>query len=369
MPRIHDSRLLKFELSGDLALRLNWGRNPAFLMSVGGFHPRYPLPSGLRQLNRLALSLSGSDNPRIRFETYLALTSNSIQMGARVSLYAVAGGFGVDGGGAFDALIQWSPFYLDVSFEAWVRIFSPLGTLLSARVAVQVTGPEPWHVSGVAEVQILFLTVRVAVDFRLGEEAAQPEMETVDLAALLWQELSSPGSWQAVLPPELKPGVTLSPTGGGTATLLHPLATLVGRQRIAPLDQPISRVGARRPAAGTRSYRLSVQAPAGVSVRPVAELFAPAQYQEVSEDAKLSGPSFVPMNAGAEFTPAEARAYPTEGLAASDLVFETREITSLDADAIWRPAVPADLDVHLAGLPSQPQLARSWSTSDAMASP
>src|SRR5438445_9716067 len=108
----------------------------------------------------MSLSLTGGNNPRVRLESYVAITSNTIQMGAFASVYAEAGGFGIDGGGAFDALFAWSPFALDVMFQAWVRIFGPSGTLLAARIAVAVTGPTPWHITGVAEIQLLFFTIK-----------------------------------------------------------------------------------------------------------------------------------------------------------------------------------------------------------------
>jgi len=354
---IHHSRLLKFALSGDLALRLSWGDQPTFVLSVGGFHPKFPAPPGLRPLQRLSLALSGSNNPRIRFETYLAVTSNSIQFGARVSVYAEAGGFGVDGGGSFDALIQWAPFALDVSVAAWVRVFGPTGTLLGLRLALDVTGPEPWHISGVAELTVLFVTVRVGVDFRLGEAVERPATESVDVAAAIWAELSRPDSWQAVLGAADTPGATLAdpaagaPAGAGGATasagplVAHPLATITGRQRVAPLDRPVSRVGAARPAAGVRDYPLEISAPTGVRVTAASDLFAPAQYADLPEDAKLAGPSFVPMQAGVTLASDLVRRLPGRGVAGSDFAVEPLDVTSLNDAPIpaagHQPAVAA----------------------------
>ena len=63
---LHDSRILSYPLTGDMALRLNWGEQPTFVMSVGGFHPRFPAPAGLRPLDRLALTLTDGENPRVR---------------------------------------------------------------------------------------------------------------------------------------------------------------------------------------------------------------------------------------------------------------------------------------------------------------
>src|SRR5690606_21552011 len=41
---LYDSKILTFGLFGDMALRLNWGGRPNFLLSVGGFHPSYTPP-------------------------------------------------------------------------------------------------------------------------------------------------------------------------------------------------------------------------------------------------------------------------------------------------------------------------------------
>src|SRR5439155_8792243 len=82
---LHDSRILQYTLSGDMALRLNWGDAPTFLLTVGGFHPKYVPPAGLRPLSRLSLSLS-SGLPSVRLESYFAITTNSVQFGARVTL-------------------------------------------------------------------------------------------------------------------------------------------------------------------------------------------------------------------------------------------------------------------------------------------
>ena len=54
-----------------------------------------------------------------------------------------AAGFGIDGGGSFDALIQWSPFPLDVAFAAWARITAGGTMLIAVSLSLDVTGPQP----------------------------------------------------------------------------------------------------------------------------------------------------------------------------------------------------------------------------------
>ena len=332
---LHDSRILKFTLTGDMALRLNWGAEPMFVMSIGGFHPKFTPPKGLRPLNRLALTLSDSDNPRVRFEAYLALTSNTIQMGARVDVHAEAAGFGLDGGGSFDALIQWSPFALDVAFAAWAKITAGGSTLIAVSLSLGVTGPEPWHITGQASVQVLMFKVSVGVDLTLGAAPAAPAaIETVNVGAEIWAQLSDPARWEATLPTTATPGVTLAgvPVASDTAPLVaHPLATVSVQQQIAPLDTPIERVGGRLPVGGTRSYTASVSAPAGVVSGAVTDLFAHGQYANLPEDARLAGPSFAMMPGGLSLIPQTA-ASAGPGLS-WDLAVQTLEVTSLDAAA------------------------------------
>ena len=83
---LYDSRILQFTLTGDMALRAGWGSQPQFILAIGGFHPRFAAPPGLPVLKRLALSLADGDTLQLRCAAYLAVTSNTVQFGARVDL-------------------------------------------------------------------------------------------------------------------------------------------------------------------------------------------------------------------------------------------------------------------------------------------
>ena len=63
---IYDSMIAAFAISGDMALRVRWKDDPAFALSVGGFHPGFTPPADFPSLNRLAISLATGDNPRLR---------------------------------------------------------------------------------------------------------------------------------------------------------------------------------------------------------------------------------------------------------------------------------------------------------------
>ena len=80
---LRDSRIAAFSLTGDAALRARWGAPPTFAYALGGLHPAFEPPSGFPTLRRLTVALGADDNPRITLQGYLALTSNTLQFGAR----------------------------------------------------------------------------------------------------------------------------------------------------------------------------------------------------------------------------------------------------------------------------------------------
>ena len=78
-----DSRLAhKFPITGSAALRAGFGDGPSFVLSVGGFNPRFAAPATVPALKRVAIALSSGNNPRLVCEAYFAITSNTVQFGA-----------------------------------------------------------------------------------------------------------------------------------------------------------------------------------------------------------------------------------------------------------------------------------------------
>ncbi len=120
-----DSRLVhKYALTGAAALRAGWGSGPGtgFVLAVGGFNPRFAPPAGVPALARVAIALSSGDNPRFSCEAYFALTSNTLQFGARAQLYAAAYGFSVQGDLGFDVLLSRAPLHFLADFHAQVQL-------------------------------------------------------------------------------------------------------------------------------------------------------------------------------------------------------------------------------------------------------
>jgi hypothetical protein len=142
----------------------------------------------------------------------------------------------------------------------------------------------------------------------------------------LIEALRHPDNWTTQLPLGQRPLVTLTPRAEVTDILLHPLGTLQVKQNVVPLNLDISRFGQVAPAGGRRF------AITGVTVgddreegRVVRDFFAPAQFLELTDDEKLSRPSFEPMDAGVTFL-SDAIAFTTEArdwLEAEAIEFET----------------------------------------------
>ncbi len=297
---IYDSMIAAFAVSGDMALRLNWGDQPNFALSVGGLNPRFEPPPGFPTLRRLTLSMGVGENPRLSLETYMALTSNSAQFGARLQLRAEAGGFAVQGHLAFDALFIFTPFSFVTEISAGVDLLRGNSVLMSIRLDFTLSGPTPWHANGKATLKVLFFSVSVRFDAKWGEET-QVALPSADAKDPLLQALREPNSWSAALPQQTELGVSFAETKpSANAVLVHPLGRLTVKQSVVPLNQTITKFGNAAPS-GANHFTISKVAFNG-SMRThdnVEDFFAPAQFKEMSDAEALTSASFKLMDAGA----------------------------------------------------------------------
>jgi hypothetical protein len=296
---LHDSRLVAFDLCGDMALRLSWGDQPAFALSIGGFNPRFQPPPGFPALRRLTLALSTGDNPRFTLQTYLALTSNSLQFGARADLYAEALGFSLSGWLGFDVLVIFSPFSFIADLTAGFAIKRDTWVIASVTLEATFSGPTPWHLWGEASFYFIF-RITVGVDITIGEERKE-ELLPADPGPALQAALSDARNWSAALPPTAFRVVSLSQrNGAGTGPLVDPVGSATVRQRVVPLNRTVTKFGEAKPL-GPGRYSLSSvtvgSAPAG-ALETVQEFFAPAQFEQLSDAERLSRPDFEKMDAG-----------------------------------------------------------------------
>jgi uncharacterized protein DUF6603 len=309
---LHDSRLVTFTLSGQMAFLLTWGRNPNFLFSVGGFNPHFLAPPGMQGLQRLTLEM-GFGNPRISAQAYLAITSNTFQFGARCDLYAEYGPAEIHGWVEFDALFIISPLYFIIDLGCGVEL-SVFGASYGVHLNATLTGPRPWHAYGRACVSLVLKDVCVPFDVTVGSDEPASVPPPPDIAGLLSAAISDPKNWSAVLPPAGVSVATIAPPAGDTnLVLLDPLGGARFRERIVPLNRQITKF-AETKLANPVTFNLGAVTAGGPGGAPVSGLnteqdfFAVGQFQELNDDQKLSQESFTPMVAGFSIASNAARA-------------------------------------------------------------
>lgn len=299
---LHDSRLAIFSIYGDMALRLSWGEQPNFALSLGGLNPHFPPPPNFPTLRRLTIALGDGENPRITCQAYVALTSNTVQFGARAEVYASAGPFSINGWIGFDVLVIFSPFSFRADFGAGVTLSAGGSVLASVRLEATLEGPTPFHIWGRASLSILFFDISVPFDATFGE-TQRVELPAVNPWPQLQQAMQDARNWSAPLPPETFQVVSLTaPSPGAThpPTLVDPAGGLTLRQKVLPLNETLGKFGETR-IDGPRRYSIDgarVGARPASRVTGVKDFFARAQFVDMSAEQKLSIPSFELMDAG-----------------------------------------------------------------------
>ena len=341
-----------FSISGDFAVRVRWKGETLVAVSIGGFHPRFEPPAGFPKLNRLAIALADSDNPRIRLETYIAITPAAFMFGALLDFYvsvdfSPVGLFEVSAGLGLDTLIRFSPLSLEVNIYGFANLKRNGANLFSIDVSMRLTGPSPWHAVGSATINF-FGEHKVAFELKAGEAAPEPPPPAIDLAAGVRAAFDDVASW-AALPPGDAPVQLRTPTPPKGVMLVHPASELVLRQGVAPLDRDLAKAG-EAPIAGDRRIHID-----GVLVGPdatatlvpagpaVTDQFSPAQFFELTDDQRITGPQFEVLPSGVFVNPTTTAWGATATL--------TAEIESIDIDAddrtvaVARPLLFVDLVV------------------------
>ncbi|MBK6874157.1 MAG: hypothetical protein IPG94_23095 [Kineosporiaceae bacterium] len=339
---LHDSRIAVFEVYGDMAIRIGWGATPAFAISVGGFNPRFTPPPDFPALRRMTIALAAGDNPRIRLESYLATTANSIQTGARLDAHAeldagLLGLFSADAYLGFDALIVLHPFRFIVDLGGGIVIKRNGTPFIGAQLLLTLYGPQPLRASGYAEIEF-FGKHRIPIDITLGEDPVEAALAVLDPLGALLRALLEPEAWTA-LPPDRDPLVSIAdqppaavPPGAATPppVLAHPRGRLATRQRVLPLGLAIERFGGTELAGGPRSYTATYRM-GGVPVTgtPVRDSWAPGDLFRLTDDEKLSRPAFEQLVSGSDGlgTPMPSHGTAVPGASA---VYETSIIDATD---------------------------------------
>jgi hypothetical protein len=347
---LRDSSLTGFPLTGEAAVRARWGRQPNLALSFGGFHPDFRPEQDFPDLKRLTLTISEGSKLRLTAESYLAVTSNSVQFGAYAELYAAAAGFSVEGFLEMHMLVILSPFSfaaalaIDVSLKFKGRSFASVG------LAFEASGPRPWRAKGKLKIKIAFVTFHKSFNISWGSSTqltAPPRPVWPDLQAAL----SNTANWIAILPLAESQDVRVLSRSEEDLVVLHPHGVLEIRQQVVPFDLELDRFGAGVPEGDNRfeTPTLVVEGLSMNGLSPVEELFAPGQFLDLTDDEKLSRPSFEAMPAGIRVGSTAVRAGTARDY---EVTYETRIV---GPDRASRPARPID---HLAIFATEHRLHR-----------
>ena len=298
---LYDSRVVAWAISGDMALRSNWGENPRFVLSVGGWNPRFEPPNDFPELDRVTATLGPpGGNPSLQYSGYFAVTSNTVQAGAGAHLLAEAGPARVEGKIAFDALVQFDPFKFIVDFLASLSV-TIKGKGLSIRIDGTLSGPGPFRIRGRLRIEILFIKITAKVDAKIGSGGDKEELPPAHVLPKLTEELGKPGNWSAQRPDSATGMVTFREIETDDSTVLaHPMGAVGVRQTVVPLAFEIEKFGNATPA-GYTTFTIEAATVGGSSLDlgdATTEQFAPAQYTKLSDQAKLDSPAFESQQAG-----------------------------------------------------------------------
>jgi hypothetical protein len=299
--RLRDSKVAEITLSGMLVVQASFGEQPSFVLAAGGFHPRFKdIPPGTpAPIDRLAVGFNISV-VKITIEGYFAVAAATVQAGATLRAQAKFGPLSIDGWLGFDAIFYFEPrFHFEVDVRAGVAVKYKGHNLASVDLKGTFSGPGLWRITGSVSFEILFWDIEKSFDESIGSAPETPAI-SIDVAALVRQELSKPGNWTAQLPAGGQGMVTLGSIEGVEGVLAHPLGQLQVTQRVAPLGLTLQRFGHAQVAGANRFEIAEVRVGSQVLGSPptVTESFARSHFVEMSEEEKLAQPSFERFTSG-----------------------------------------------------------------------
>ncbi len=297
---LRDSHLLGIALTGSLALRLRrGGAEPMFLLSIGGFHPQFPLPPAneVPRLDRVGFRLEKS-NLRLSAEIYFAIAAATMQFGLRADLVARGLGLRFEATVALDVIVETDTGNYVAELQARAALKRGSTTLMGVDFYGRLEGTTTTRLSGKVTFKIWFIKKSIPFDETLSEGEAQRSL--VDARELLVAELASPRNWNGAMPGEGRRLVSIDPVPGEDGVVVvHPLGELGVRQGLMPLGLELDRLGSARPS-GERRFVISRVSGIGddVALDDVTDHFAAAQFLDLDQAAALSQPGFERMPAG-----------------------------------------------------------------------
>ncbi|PXY78481.1 MAG: hypothetical protein CXX81_07540, partial [Methanobacteriota archaeon] len=184
-------------LTGGFAL-VTWFKTGEFLLSLGGYHPRFKAPSYYPVVPRIGFNWKPISCIVIKGGAYFTLCSSAVMLGGGLDAAFKKGRLSAGFRMGLDVLVVFDPFYYDFEMyiEIYVRYKTWLGTLSASLGArLQIEGPK---MRGVATISLAFIEFKVkfgSQDDAGAEGISGKEFLNKHIRQLAeGQEGSSPGS-------------------------------------------------------------------------------------------------------------------------------------------------------------------------------
>jgi hypothetical protein len=290
---VDSSVLAIFTLTGDAAFRFSYGASPYVLLSIGGFHPSYnPEPIKIRRLARASAGYSINVGVHIwmRSTFYFAFTPNTLQLGGGVEAGLEIGPVAAHGHFAFDALVQFKPFYFVFSVDAGFDIEFEDISLCSVNIHGTVSGPGPLVISASVSFKVLFVRFSFDQTFSLG--SGNGDVQRVDVA-VLDELLKEVPRIENVHAEDAEHAVILKKTAAQGIALVSASSRISWTQRLAPFDVLLERYGG---APLSRQYQVSLDT--DVPADTVKDVFGLGSYANVTAAQSLNNDTFHREKAG-----------------------------------------------------------------------
>ena len=194
-----------------------------------------------------------------------------------------------------------APLAFVVDIAAKLAVKAGGRTLLSISLALTLSGPRPWRARGRASFSILFFDVSFGVRRHDRRRRRRPRCRRRSTSRrCCWPRSPTPRAWTRAAARRRRtssrcarsnPGRRCSRTRSRRSRCASASPRWSARSTASARASP-----AARSASGSRSRRSAASAPRST---PLQDRFAPAQFTALSDDAKLSAPSFEEMTSGA----------------------------------------------------------------------
>lgn len=353
-----NSRILSFQMTGSVVFGISWGTPSVFVLSAGGFHPKFreipslpTMPNAFKNLQRIGIQLLDDDNPRISVQTYFAITSNTVQVGGKAELYYyIAYGYNIYGRLEVNALFQFNPFFFIFDIAAEIALRDGTDWVMGIGLYGTLEGPTPWHLNGTATIKMPWYLpdIDVDIDMTWGNKVPTLPTKTAKVLAEMKAALRDTRNWKAKT--AQRSGISLRQMDTQTPTTrgiddeplrLEPNGRLSFSQTVAPLNFTLQKFGEQLADVNNFSIK-SVKIGTKEPIQdPVRDLFAADMYVQLSIDERLKRPSFEQMVSGFELKDANALK-----IGSAQMIDVSGEISEVNAPKMTNPSQRVKMSGH-----------------------